>query len=210
MSRRTRNIIIVVIILLALLLLILWLLSRQQAEPSGEPAGGEPGSISKPLGGQLDTSYGSNVNGVKPPAQPSTPGSEKAPPPPDTRSNLKRLAAAFSERYGSFSNTSDYENLLDLKAFMTQSMADSTDRYVADARAKSAASAEYYGMSTRALSTEVKTLDETAGTAEIIVTAQRHSSGSLGEKIYYQSINVSFTKSGDVWRVSAANWQPAQ
>jgi len=210
MSRRTKIAIIIALLLLALVLLILWLLSRQPAEPTGEPVMDETGTISKPLGGgQLDTSYGANVNTAKPPTQPVQP-EEQSLPPPDVKSNLKRLAAAFTERYGSFSNTSDFENLLDLKVFMTQTMAASTDKYVEDARAQGSASAEYYGLTTRSISTEVKALDETAGTAEVIVMTQRHSSGTLGEKIYYQSIDVKFVKAGDVWKVSAAAWQTAQ
>jgi hypothetical protein len=211
MSRRSKIAIIVALLILALILLILWLLSLQQAAPVGEPVLDEAGgTISKPLGGQLDTSYGAYVNTNKQPPQPSQPTETTPPAPPDNRSNLKRLAAAFAERYGSFSNNSDYENLLDLKAFMTASMAANTDTYVEDARAKGSASAEYYGMTTRSISTEVTALDETAGTAVVIVTTQRHSSGTLGEKIYYQSIDVKFVKAGDTWQVSAAAWQPAQ
>lgn len=211
MSRRTKTIIII-LILWALLMLILWLLLRQQAPaPEEGPVEDISGTVSKPLGGQLDTTYSANVNTAKkPPVTPAAPTNEAPLPPPDVRSNLKRLAAAFSERYGSFSNTSDYENLLDLKAFMTQSMADTTDDYVANARATVAASGDYFGMTTRALATDVRVLDETSGTADVVVTTQRHSSGTLGERIYYQDINVQFIKAGDVWKVSAAAWQPAQ
>lgn len=212
MSRRTRNIIIAVI-LLALILLALWLLfGRREAGVPFLPAGETP-DISKSLGGgQLDTTYGGNVNRGRPVEQPPAAEEEEEEPVQiDTRSHLTRLAAAFAERYGSFSNTSNFENLSDLTVFMSVSMTARTEQYVENARAEGSTSAEYFGITTRALSTEVTALDETAGSAKVMVQTQRQAvSGSTGESVYYQEIMIEFVQEGGVWKVDAIEWQPRE
>ncbi len=212
MSRRTRNVIIAVVIL-ALLFLALWLWLNQRRAATGAPAdlGDINANVSKPLGGQLDTTYTGKVGGtnapVNAPAAPEQPA--PAPAKPDTRSNLVRLASAFAERYGSFSNTSNFENLLDLKFFMTKAMADRTDAYVADARAKGAGSAEFFGSTTRAISAEVLELDENAGSAKVSVQTQRQSvSGAAGNEVYYQELILTYREQGELWQVDSAAWQP--
>jgi len=207
MSRRTRNTVIV-IVLLALLFLGLWLWLSQRA-PAAAPAAPEDlnVNVAKSLGGQLDTSTTTKVGGTNAaePAEPAQPAPEPAK--PDTRANLQRLAAAFAERYGSFSNTSNFENLLDLKFFMTKAMAVRTDAYVAEARAKGGTSAEFYGSTTRAISAEVVELDEKAGTAKVLVQTQKQTvSGGTDGAVSYQELTLTYRQEGDLWQVDSATW----
>jgi hypothetical protein len=210
MTRRTRNIIIIVVIILLLIGAVaayLWWRSRAQVQAALVADQEVDTIIDRQLGGSLDRTVAGNVNAA--PAKPAEePAAPVAPPAkPDESAALRRLASAFAERFGSFSNQSGYENILDLKSFMSPAMAKWADTYVADALAKSQPNPEYFGMVTRAVSAEVLKLDETAGIAKIAVTTQRREIAANGdEKLYYQVVNIDFIRTGDTWKVDAAKW----
>ena len=209
MSRRTRNIIIVVVILLLLIaavLAYLWWRSQGQAPAPVAPADVVV-DVNKQLGGSSDKTVAANVNSAVPAKPKKEPVTPVAPAKPDTGASLKRLASAFAERFGSFSNQSSYENILDLKSFMSPAMAKWADNYVAEAAAKGQPNPEYFGMVTRAVAAEVIKLDENAGIAKIAVTTQRQEIASNGdEKLFYQVISIDLIKTGDTWQVDTAKW----
>ena len=207
MSKRTRNIIIVVVLLLLVAALVAYLLTRPPAQGQAVVMPADiVADINQRLGGSLDKTVSANVNEAseQPPADTPVP---VAPAKPDEGAALKRLASAFAERFGSFSNQSGYENLTDLKSFMSPAMAKWAEDYVAEALAKGQVNPEYFGMVTRSITAEVLKLDETAGTAKIAVTTQRREVSSTGQELlYYQVINIDFVKSDDTWKVNAAKW----
>lgn len=201
---RTQKILAAVILLLLLIALALLFLRRpsdvtnltpeEQAAANQRPGG---------LGGNSFPSPSFNTNI-------SDPATNAAPPPkPDEQGNMKRIAAAFAERYGSYSNVGDFENVLDLKVYMTESMQAWADSYVAEARTKPR-SAEYAGTTTRAISVDVSAIDEGAGTASLTVKTQRRETGSTvgSDRVYYQDLKFEFLKSGDVWKVNSVAWVP--
>jgi len=123
--------------------------------------------------------------------------------------DLARMASAFAERYGSFSNQSDYGNLRDLQIFMTESLRTSTQNYIDAARLKKADSSIYYGVATKSILSEVKLFDADSGRAEILVkTQRRESTGVSGNSAaFYQDIIIKYSRVGSVWRVDGASWQ---
>jgi hypothetical protein len=208
MSRRSK-IIIAVILILILLLALLWYFLRPTVSVVADlPI--ETTVNGSETGGLIDGRTTVNVNRPRPVVNENAPDPVLQPPPPDERSNLRRVAAAFAERFGSFSNQSDFENIIDLKAFMTDAMSAWADGYVADQRAAKKPSAVYYGLTTRSISTEVVSFDEAAGEASVRVKAQRREeSGETGEsRVYYQDIIIDFEEVADVWKVDSAVWQP--
>ncbi|MFH1610282.1 MAG: hypothetical protein ABIA91_00115, partial [Patescibacteria group bacterium] len=70
---------------------------------------------------------------------------------------LTKTASAFAERFGSYSNQSNYENLTDLKYFMTTKMKRWVDDKVA-AKDYSKSNDIYYGMTTRTMKSEIKSI----------------------------------------------------
>jgi hypothetical protein len=120
------------------------------------------------------------------------------------RGFLIKTSAAFAERFGSYSNQSNFENLLDLKMLMTERMQNWVDSLVV---AGSSGSGVYYGLTTRALNTEIKNISE--NTAEVSVSTQRQESvgSEINNKVYYQDILISFVKEGGLWKVDEAKWQ---
>lgn len=121
--------------------------------------------------------------------------------------NLEKLASLFAERLGSYSNQSEYGNLVDLKVFMTDSMNGWADDYIAKAKAESNYDGVYRGVMTRAISAEVSDLDDSNGTAKAVVHTQKVESSDVSDNVvYYEDLSIGFKKEGPVWLVDDARW----
>lgn len=123
--------------------------------------------------------------------------------------DLVRMASAFAERFGSFSNQSDYGNVRDLQIFMTSAMKIWAENYITDARARKTQTTIYYGIVTKAISSVTKQFDADAGLAEILVkTQRRESAGMAGNSAtFYQDIIIKYVREQGVWRVDGIYWQ---
>ncbi|MFH1582975.1 MAG: hypothetical protein ABIB72_01490 [Candidatus Falkowbacteria bacterium] len=123
--------------------------------------------------------------------------------------DLARMASAFAERFGSYSNQSDYGNIRDLQIFMTDTMKTWADNYINDARARKTQTTIYYGIVTKAISNEVKNFDSDTGRAEILIkTQRRESAGIIGNsRTFYQDIIIKYVREQGVWRVDGIYWQ---
>lgn len=126
------------------------------------------------------------------------------------REFLKRMAVSFAERFGSYSNHSNYNNVVDLKIFMTRGMQVWADNFVDKARSGKENIDIYYGITTKAISSDIKTFDDEVGQAEILVkTQRRESTGSMGNATtFYQNILIKFIKEGGAWKVNSVKWEP--
>jgi hypothetical protein len=89
--------------------------------------------------------------------------------------DLGKLSMSFAERFGSFSNQSNYGNFTDLEIMMTPSMRTWAREYVETLRSQ-ATDSSYYGITTKALTYEVKKFDENQGRAQVLVSTQRRES----------------------------------
>ncbi|MEI6596974.1 MAG: hypothetical protein WCL13_02040, partial [bacterium] len=123
--------------------------------------------------------------------------------------DLARMASAFAERFGSFSNQSDYGNIRDLQIFMTDTMNNWAENYIADARAKKTQTTIYYGIVTKAISSEAKKFDSDTGKAEILIKTQRRESAGIAgnSTTFYQDIIINYIREQGVWRVDGIYWQ---
>jgi len=119
---------------------------------------------------------------------------------------VKNLSVLFVERFGSFSNQSNYENFYDLMPLMTSSMRAWAEQYIADNPLDP--SEPYYGISTRALATEMVSIDIDAGQAEVNVETQRRETKTgEEERAFIQTINLDLVKIDNEWLISSATWQ---
>ena len=125
-----------------------------------------------------------------------------------TADDLKKIAFSFAERFGSYSNQTDYGNIEDLKGLMNEGMKLWAVGWVNDLR-EIDYSGSYYGVSTKALAGKIVTFDHVKGEASILVTTKRRESeGTLSNyKEYLQDVLINFVKEGDVWKTSGAFWQ---
>lgn len=119
---------------------------------------------------------------------------------------LQQLAKSFSERYGSFSNQNDYENLLDLKIYMTSKMQGEVDDFIAANKAEVDGSEVYYGITTKVLTTKKISLENDK--AEYNVTCQRKESKGLegGNNTYTEQAKIEFKKVDSQWKVHSFTW----
>ena len=123
--------------------------------------------------------------------------------------DLAKRAEAFAERFGSYSNQSNYENFSDLELFVTDSFNEWMSSYASKLRDNSPASSAYYGISTRALTVEVKSFDEEAGQATVNVITKRTESSAANGALdpYNQALLLEFIRDNGEWLVDAAYWE---
>ncbi|MFH1225731.1 MAG: hypothetical protein V1684_00385 [bacterium] len=198
------KIILMVIIGLAIIAGAVWFIFfNQQQEPAVVQA--PANQPVRPATPSLPPAATNNSTNVSAPALPV--GGSSA---DQTKATLARLAASFSERFGSYSNQSDYANFEDLYDFMTTPMKRWSEEIVAELRARAKGNNSiYFGVTTKALSSTIANFDEDNGLAEALVkTQRREATGSTSNaRIYYQDIIIKFVKEKGVWLVDGAFWQ---
>ncbi len=123
--------------------------------------------------------------------------------------DLKRLAGSFAERYGSYSNQSGYENIKDLKIFMSSSMKEWADNFIKEAGGREGDESIYYGLTTKAVVVETKLYSEFSSSAEFLVKTQRREAvGSTANiRTFQQDATVEMIKEKGAWKVDRVIWK---
>lgn len=184
--------------------LIVYFLIIKQNYLSKEPVEGEPGSTEVIPADEFPTTNPSNV-----PVNYQTYDVEQDGPRETTADDLGKLAMSVAERFGSFSSQSNYGNFIDLKIMMTSDMRDWIDSYIEELRSRPEGSdGTYYGITTKAINYEVKSFDDEAGKAEIVVNTQRRESTENinGGEPYNQALRLELVKVNGEWLFDAAYW----
>lgn len=121
---------------------------------------------------------------------------------------LKSLARNFVERYGSYSNESNLENLTELQGQMADAMKVVARLYRTELEAEFTQYSGHYGITTTVLVSKFINLDEAKGQATLLLTTQRlrEVTGKEIEK-YTQDVSISLAKEGDSWLVANLAWQ---
>lgn len=123
------------------------------------------------------------------------------------RVDLKNMASSFAERFGSYSNHSNFANIKDLKIFMTENMKEWAEGFVQEQSQED--SGEYSGITTKAISTDILNFNKEGGEAEVVVTTRRRESkGSRSDSTTYtQDLTLEFVKQNNSWKVGGAYWE---
>ncbi len=126
-----------------------------------------------------------------------------------SQDDFKQLSRSFAERFGSYSNQSNYGNIEDLEIFMSVKMKKWAEEYVTNLRANNQYSGNFYGIVTKALvEPEISSFAPDSGQVDVLVSTQREETSSDGDpKVYNQDIKISFIKAGGEWLVDSAIWQ---
>ncbi len=125
----------------------------------------------------------------------------------DEEENLKFKAASFAERFGSFSNQSNFQNLMDLKIFMSDKMKKWADAYVTKLRQEQLDDSNFYSIVTKAITEEVQDVDVAQGKATILVHTIRNEQKDKQINRFNQDILIKFIRERKIWKVDSANWQ---
>ncbi len=126
------------------------------------------------------------------------------------KDDLKRMAASFAERFGSYSNQSNFSNIIDLKIFMSQRMRQWADAYIGQQRQQGSAGDIYYGITTKAMTQEVIEFDDDLGRAAILVRTRRREAASSTRNtsnFFNQNIKINFIQEKGAWKIDSATWQ---
>lgn len=121
---------------------------------------------------------------------------------------LVALTLPFVERFGTFSNQNNFENIKDLFPYMTEELKKKSQVQIDQAANKPFPKA-YTGTVTKALSYKIVSVDDSAGRGEFLVTTQRREyvGTPTNFKVYTQDISVTFKKEDSVWLVDSAAWK---
>jgi hypothetical protein len=84
-----------------------------------------------------------------------------------TEFTVKNLSRTFTERFGSWSTDNPGQNLSDLNSIVSASFKQELNALV------SYQERDFYGVTTKAVSTKINYLDEEGGEAEVLVNTQR-------------------------------------
>ncbi len=125
--------------------------------------------------------------------------------PPAGRTAAAQMAELFAERFGSYSNQGDYQNLRDLLPVMT-----ATYRAQTEASLRAATSQQgqtFEGVTSVKISTAVRTYDAEAGTAVIAVTLQQEKISGTTTVVGYRTLRMELKKEGEEWKVDASRWE---
>lgn len=179
-----------VLILLVLILIFLlwwWFFPRTSAPEGPVPTAAEPARDTVVLS----------------PQQPQTPVDEPreyAPVPGETE--IRALARNFTERYGSWSTDSDFQNLKDLFPRVTSRLQAAFQRTIDTAVTPT----EFKSVETRVLQIEINSLTSTE--ASVLVTAQQMTrDAGLQETEEFVKLDLALVKDGEFWYVDSAAWQ---
>lgn len=190
MTRRSKIIIIVIVgVLLIAGILLWWLWSRPAATP-GQPSIPTVGGLNA-----TGVAGGVSLTNTAPPLLTKL---------PQTQSTLTAVAVTFAERWGSYSNQANFENLRDARELMSGRLRAQADAQIAAAAPKNA---DFYGITTRSLGAQVITLDEDERNAQVLVSTQRLETTSSGEHTVYTGLLLQMVQQSDGWRVDGAEWQ---
>jgi len=126
------------------------------------------------------------------------------------KDDLSKLSISFAERFGSYSNQSDYSNLKHLMIFMSEDMKEWALDFIEQSKKNKGSSDIYYGISTKVVATEIISFDEDLGDAKFLVhTRRKESRADENEQkdTFSQDIELSFIKEDGVWKVNSAHWK---
>lgn len=196
MTARRRAILIVSLALLLLAIVIFAIVSFWPKPPApATPA--EPTSTTETAAPAAPAAPAKNPLNPAPTAVEAAPGTTAA----------VQVAEFFAERYGSYSNQGDFQNLRDLLPIMTASYRAKTEAYLATATP--ADIANYQGITSVKISSEIRSYSAAAGTAVVAVMLQQQKTTGTSPTpaISYRSLKVGLKLVGQEWKVDSADWE---
>lgn len=118
------------------------------------------------------------------------------------KNDLTVRARSFIERYGTWSNQSNFENFEDLLPYMTEKLRTETQTMITQKRAEQKSGQPYYGITTKMISLELKNL-ATDQKAEFSAKVQQTETKEGKTNILYKTANLTFVKVGADWKVES-------
>ena len=194
LSLRARLFIFFSILILVVLAIVLVIIVRQKpATQEGEPAttSGLPSAGTAPTGSKTGTGASTAPTTAKPVVSDL-----------EIQQNAARQAAKiFTERYGSYSTDSNYENIRELETLATTRLWSSLSRQIKTA----SQSAGFVGVTTKVFSSEIANWKTDSAQVTVMALKNETKDGATTQSRVTASVGV--IKSGGKWLVSDFAWQ---
>jgi hypothetical protein len=126
--------------------------------------------------------------------------------PDSDQESLLRLARIFAERYGTFSNRNNFDNITALEPFMTEAFRQQSAEYISDQQANGIPE-EYYGITTTVASLELAEYTEGETATVRVATRRIETKSTQDPTVFTQYAQVHFENVSGSWKVSSANWE---
>lgn len=192
MSRKFVYIILIILLLVALgLASLFWYLSRNIKNTPQEINNIQPEQVENNTATETPVIVLRNNNGGLAPL--SDEEKEKA--------QLKKLVSAFIERYGSYSNQTDFENLVDLMSFMSRDLKIWAENLIASKKVNARYQTPYYGVTTKVLKTEIVDFNESIVKIKVSTQKNEMFGTDYNSKVSYEDLTVSLIQEEGVWKV---------
>ncbi len=118
--------------------------------------------------------------------------------------SIIRLAKSFTQRFGSFSNDTDYENIELSRPFMTEDMINRTNALIIPQDDN----AEFYSISTQSIDVDIVDFGEGATGATIEVGTRRTERKGLDNPVKFsQTARLELKKISNQWKVDKFTWK---
>ncbi len=119
------------------------------------------------------------------------------------QNDLTLTARVFIERYGSWSNQSNFENFEDLYPLMTDSLKTQTQSFIAQQQANKT----YYSLETKILSLDLTNLVVDTS-AEFSASVQQQEIKDSNDSTLYKTVKLVLLKQGTDWKVDQIIFNP--
>jgi hypothetical protein len=123
------------------------------------------------------------------------------------REIIRRLASSFAERFGTFSNQANFENITDLYPVMTSRFRAIQERFVEKTRSQSLPSKGYSGITTQVVLAEVPEIQTFEGRVRVLVKTQREEEKEGKIATRYQDLELKLENQAGEWKVDEAVWK---
>lgn len=124
----------------------------------------------------------------------------------DEKEKIEALARTFAERYGSYSNKNNFENLAGLLDWMTAGFQTATEKYIASEKAKLTGEEPYFAVTSKVISLSLSAVKE-AGTDAAVTLERTERNETSVTDTYFQDLTLQFKKINGLWLVNSVAWQ---
>jgi hypothetical protein len=124
----------------------------------------------------------------------------------DDQAALLRLARIFIERYGTFSNRNNFENITNLEPFMTDAFQKSSAKYISEQQ-DNGIPAEFYGVTTTVASLELVDYAAENSATVRVATRRVETKSTQDPTVFTQYAVVHFENVEGSWKVDSATWE---
>lgn len=122
------------------------------------------------------------------------------------KETIVRMSRIVIERYGSFSNRNNFENIVRLEPYMTEDFRKKSLEFI-DEQQSGNIDESFYGISTTAVSLELTDFTKEESATVRIATRRQETKGDEGSSTFTQYANVFFVYVSGNWKVDDIQWE---